>query len=75
MPAVPSLGQTAYSARTGKPAGIPVDVAVAQARASRHATCVDHVKVDGLAEKVCIAPGCDPLTVIDEARALAGLDQ
>ena len=39
---------------------------------AQHARCVDHVKVDGLAGKLCILKGQDPEAVIAEARELAG---
>lgn len=40
----------------------------------RHATCVDHVVVDGLRQKVCVGPGQKRADVIAEARELAGAE-
>lgn len=68
----PSLGQDAFTEK-GRSRKIPrgqLKVHLAQ-----HATCVDHVKVDGLAKPVCVLRGQDPDAVVAEARALAGLDR
>lgn len=40
-----------------------------------HATCVDHVRVDGLSSPVCILRGQDRAQIVDIARELAGLDR
>lgn len=40
----------------------------------RHATCVDHVEVAGLRQKVCVAQGRKRADVIAEARELAGAE-
>lgn len=58
-------GQTKYPNRP-MVVGLLVD--------GRHARCVDHVKVAGLRQKVCIAKGADRAAVIAEARELAGAE-
>lgn len=40
----------------------------------RHATCIDHVEVEGLRDKVCVGPGQKRADVAREARELAGLE-
>ncbi len=47
---------------------------VANLADGRHATCVDHVEVEGLRQKVCVAPGRKRADVIAEARELAGVE-
>jgi hypothetical protein len=47
---------------------------VSDLNAGRHATCVDHVEVDGLRHKVCVGPGQKRADVIAEARELAGAE-
>jgi len=44
-----------------------------QARLAQHGACVDHVKVAGLANRVCVLRGQDPEAVAAEAALLAGL--
>jgi hypothetical protein len=59
--------------RGGKPGQkltVPDD---AELNSIAHATCVDHVKVAGLHNRVCIRRGDDVDAVVAEARELAGL--
>lgn len=43
------------------------------AREAQHGGCVDHVKVEGIHNAVCIRRGQDPAAVVAEALELAGL--
>lgn len=67
----PSLG--ANATRNGKPVKLTRSEIAQIAAAAQHGACVDHVKVPGLASKVCILKGQDKVAVVAEAKALAGL--
>ena len=65
----PGLGRAAKPDHNGRDRR---KIPVTASSGAQHARCVDHVKVDGLATKVCILKGDDPEAVIAEARELAG---
>lgn len=66
----PGLGQVPI----GK-AKRPIRIADLELNKARHATCVEHIKVDGLREPICVPRGADREALIREARALSGLPQ
>lgn len=70
----PSLGQDAFSKRTGKAKPMPRAVVEQGARLAQHARCVEHVEVPGLAKPVCITKGQDRDAVLAEAHELAGAE-
>ena len=72
---LPTLGQDAISAKTGKPKRIPRAELARGAEASRHATCIVHVVIGGgLSEPVCIRRGDDREAVLAAARELSGAE-
>lgn len=69
-PPAPSLGQDAFSKRTGKAKPIPRATVEQFARLAQHGQCVDHVEVEGLTKPVCVLRGQDPELVAAQARDL-----